>query len=149
MRVRRSSRQPTLRIVAQQRGQKRHSFGRGVGKKGRKALRRHVRKAHFAKVRKGAEPRPFALSRCSQDSEHSKELVDVRLAHKQRPHVQHLTKDAASGPNVDRKAVHSRAKEQLGRSIPPSSDLRRQQSRARVRACAQLCDWRLRALRRE
>ena len=54
--------------------------------------------------------RPVVFIRCSQNFKNFEDLIDFRIAHEQRPALDHLSEDAACGPQVDTQTVGFLAK---------------------------------------
>ena len=66
---------------------------------------------------------PVILVRGTEDLEDLEDLVDLRVAHEERSALDHLSEDAACGPEVDAKTVGLLSEENLRAAVPERDDL--------------------------
>ena len=87
----------------------------------------------YLEVGEVADARPHLLVRGAEVAEHAEQLVDLAVAGEERAAIDHLSEDAADGPDVDGSGVVFRAEEDFGSAIPQRHDLRRASERGDVR----------------
>ena len=66
---------------------------------------------------------PVILVWCSQHLEDFEYLIDLRIAHEERPPLDHLCENASGRPQIYTQGVCLLAKQDLGTSIPECDDL--------------------------
>jgi len=74
-------------------------------------------------VGKGGHARPDLLVRRSKHAEDAEQLINLTISREERILRQHLGEDATQAPNVDRRGVVARAKQNLRRSVPQGDHL--------------------------
>ena len=67
--------------------------------------------------------RPVAFVGRAEGLEDLENLIDLTVAHEQRPLLSHLSKDAASRPEVNAEGVVLLAEQDLGAAVPESNHL--------------------------